>query len=426
MRRGELPRANYRPSRGEPQVKAVAPNTNQFWWERSDLNYQNGQLHLAGHDLGALAAQADAPLYAYSLARIEAKLDQLKDALSSTGCDHQIFYAMKANRFAPIIKMMAETGKCGVDICSPDELDLALECGFEEAQISFTGTGVANRDLDRLCAHPGITINCDSIGMIRRIGERAARRSIGIRVNPALGTGYGSSDLLTYAGSQTTKFGIYREQWREALETARAYDLKVETLHFHVGCGYLTRELESWEAAFRAACEFMADLPDLKVVNIGGGLGLPHREVDDALDLAQWSAILRSQFEGTGITIATEPGDFLVKDAGVLVLGVTDVELKRETLFISVDGGFNLHPEPAFYDLPCAPAACRVRSMNTAEWQRATIAGNINEALDLWGEDILFPPTEEGDFIALINAGGYGSSMSSNHCMRGHFKQIAL
>jgi diaminopimelate decarboxylase len=423
-----MPRANHWPIGDETPVTSASAEglVDQFWWERSDLCYKENRLHLAGYDLGKLAANANAPLYVYSLARIEAKLDQLSDALAATKCDHRIFYAMKANRFAPVLKMMAASGKCGVDICSPDEMDLALECGFQPHQISFTGTGVSNRDLNRICATSEMTINCDTLGMIRRIGQRQPGRSIGIRVNPGLGTGYGDSDILTYSGGRTTKFGIYREQWAEALETARSFGLKVETLHFHVGCGYLTRELESWEAAFDAACAFMSDLPDLKTVNIGGGLGLPHREEDDALDLEKWSGILRSKFQGSGIIIAVEPGDFLVKDAGVLVLSVTDAETKRDTLFISLDGGFNLHPEPAFYDLPCAPVACVLKSRVPSDWQRATIAGNINEALDLWGEDIAFPPTQEGDFVALINAGGYGSSMSSNHCMRGVFQETAI
>ena len=397
-----------------------------FWWERDDLHYLDGRLHFAGHDVGALAAEARGPLYLYSLNRVAAKLDCLLQALVETECEHRVYYAMKANRFVPLLQMMAHSGKCGVDICSPNELDLALSCGFDADQISFTGTGVANRDLDRLLQHRDLMINCDSIGMIRRIGERQPGRTIGIRVNPGLGTGYGDSALLTYAGAQTTKFGIYQEQWAEALDIARKFDLKITTLHFHVGCGYLTGQLESWEKAVAAALLCVAELPDLTTVNVGGGLGLPHRQVDRPLDLTRWSAILRSYFSKTGLSLAVEPGDFLVKDAGMLVLGVTDIERKRDKLFVCVDGGFNLHPEPAFYDMPCEPVACFIRSRDPADWQSATIAGNINEALDIWGETVAVPPLFEEDFIALLNAGGYGASMSSNHCMRGDFTEIAI
>lgn len=397
-----------------------------FWWERPDLGYEDGRLRFAGRDVAALAREADKPLYLYSAARVCTNLGRVRGALAQSGRPFRVYYAMKANRHAPLLRMLAETGLCGVDICSPGELDHAIACGFRPDQISFTGTGVARRDLDRLLAHDDLTINCDTIGMIRRIGARARGRAIGIRVNPARGVGYGDSDKLTYAGAQTSKFGIYREQWGEALAAARAYDLRVTTLHFHVGCGYLDRQLGGWEAAMEAGLSFLADLPDIVTVNIGGGLGVPHRSSDQPLDLEKWAAVLRRQFAGRPVEIAVEPGDYLVKDAGLLMLGVTDVERKQDTLFVSVDGGFNLHPEPAFYDLPCEPVACVPRNVEPADWQRCTVAGNINEALDLWARDVAMPPLEEGDYIALLNAGGYGAAMSSNHCMRADFSEILL
>jgi diaminopimelate decarboxylase len=390
------------------------------WWERPDLRHDGGRLHFAGQDVARLAEDAQAPLYLYALDRAEANLARVAVALAATGCDSRTFYAMKANRFAPLLRRLAASRACGVDICSPDELDLALACGFAPDRVSFTGVAVSLRDLDCLLAHP-IIVNCDTIGMIRRIGERAPGREIGIRVNPGRGTG--GSDLLTYAGATTTKFGIYREQWREALAMAERFGLRVTALHFHVGCGYLDGELDAWDEAITAAAEFIADLPDLALINVGGGLGLPHRPGERSLDLSRWSAILARHFAGRGLTIAAEPGDYVVKDAGMLVLPVTDVETKRDTRFVYVGGGFNLHPEPAHYRLPCEPVACVPRA-GLAE--TVTIAGNINEALDLWASDIAFPPVAEGDFIALLNAGGYGAAMSSNHCMRGGFVERAI
>ena len=161
-------------------------------------------------------------------------------------------------------------------------------------------------------------------------------------------------------------------------------------------------------------------------MNIGGGLGLPHRREDAALDLARWAAIIARRFAGRGVTVAVEPGDYIVKDAGLLVLSVTDVEVKRGVTFVSVDGGFNLAPEPAYYDLPCEPVACAPRSLDPDAWRPVTVAGNINEALDLWARDHAMPQMAEGDRIAFINAGGYGASMSSNHCMRGAFTEMLL
>jgi diaminopimelate decarboxylase len=397
-----------------------------FWWRRADLGYQSGRLFFAGHDVAALAETIEGPLFLYSAARVAANIARVKSALASTGLPHRLYYAMKANRFGPLLERLARDGQCGVDICSPGELAHALACGFTPSQISFTGTGVANRDLDRLLTQPDLTINCDSIGMIRRIGERQPGRAIGIRVNAGIGTGYADASHLTYAGDITTKFGIYRPQWADALAMARRYRMPVTSLHFHVGCGYLDGQLDRWSDAVGASLDFLKDLPDIRTVNVGGGLGLPHRAADKPLDLARWAGILARHFKGRDITIAAEPGDHLVKDAGMLVLSVVDVERKRDTVFASVDGGFNLAPEPAYYDLPCEPVACVPRSLATETWEKVTIAGNINEALDLWARDQPMPELREGDRIALINAGGYGAAMSSNHCMRGSFTEKLL
>lgn len=408
------------------QAAAYMPGAHAPWWARGDLHYRDGRLLFAGHDVAGLAAAASGPLYLYSLDRAEANLGRVLAALEETGCASRVYYAMKANRFLPLLERLAQGGRCGVDICSPNELDLALSCGFPASRISFTGTGVSSRDLYRLLAQPELTINCDTIGMIRRIGEHCPGREIGIRVNPGRGTGYGDADKLTYAGQRTTKFGIYREQWAEAQEMARNFGLTVTRLHFHVGCGYLNGQLESWDCAVGEAARFLDDVPDVRTVNVGGGLGLPHRAHDRPLDLSAWAAILRRHFTGRGIAIAVEPGDYIIKDAGMLVLSVTDVERKRDTRFAYVNGGFNLHPEPVHYDLPCEPVPCVPRSLDEACHETVTIAGNINEALDLWAADVSLPPLAEGDFIAFLNAGGYGAAMSSNHCMRGDFEERAI
>ena len=397
-----------------------------LWWARSDLEYVQGRLTFAGHDVAAMAQAAEGPLFLYSAERVRANLARVRRALAATGRPSRVYYAMKANRCAPLLTAMAEWGECGIDICSPNEMDRALACGFRAADISFTGTGVSNRDLDRLLAHPDLHINCDGVGQIRRIGERAPGRAIGLRVNPALGTSYGDNARLTYAGDTVTKFGVYREQFAEALAMARRHGLTIRTLHFHVGCGYLDAQLGAWEAALAAGLDFLDDLPEVTTVNIGGGLGLPHRAGDAPLDLARWAAILTRRLADRDVTLAVEPGDHIVKDAGLLALSVTDVEQKRGVTFVSVDGGFNLAPEPAHYDLPCEPVACVPRSFDPTGWRPVTLAGNINEALDVWAADKPMPPLAEGDVVALLNAGGYAASMSSDHCMRGAFTERLL
>ena len=394
------------------------------WWERGDLRYLGGDLKLAGESLEHLAFSAGRPVFAYSAPRIDKNRLRLMRALEDLGRPSRMLYAMKANRFSPLLEHLKTTGLEGIDVCSPGELQLARQVGFAEEAISFTGTSVSNADLDVLAAHPGVWVNCDSLSSIRRLGERSPGREIGLRINQQVGIGYQENEHLRYTGKVATKFGIYLEQMDEALAMAQRFGLEVRGLHFHAGCGYLDEQLPELRSVLEGSLPFVEKVPELRHVNLGGGLGVPVVKDDRPLDLAAWSALVREVYRDHDFGIWIEPGDYLVKDAGVLVLEVNTVEKKGGCEFVGVNGGFNLHIEPAFYDLPLEVVPCR-RGTH-AEARTVTVVGNINEALDVFARDVSLPPVEEGDFLAFLNAGGYGSSMSSNHCMRGEFSEYLI
>jgi len=395
-----------------------------YHWERENLGYQAGVLTIAGQQAEVMAHSAGAPVFLYDAQRIRQNLERLQAVLAQAGLSHSIYYAMKANRFPPLLTYLRLLGRCGVDVCSPEELLSARQVGFAETEISYTGTSVSEEDLAVLQRHPGVIIHCDSLSSIRRLGRRCPGRRIGLRINPEMGLGYRMNRLLQYAGRKATKFGIYHGQFKAALHCARESDLLVEGIHFHTGCGYLTPQLPLWSQILEAGQRFVDECPDLRYLNLGGGLGIPLAEGDEPLDLSAWSAIISRQFGNSNLRICIEPGDYLVKDAGILVLQVNTVEEKGGTLFVGVNGGFNLHIEPAFYKLPLQVLPCR--QPDSSLRRRVTIAGNINEACDLLAENILLPPVHEGDYLAFLNAGGYGSSMSSNHCLRGFFREYLL
>lgn len=203
----------------------------------------------------------------------------------------------------------------------------------------------------------------------------------------------------------------------------------VDTIHFHTGCGYLNGQLEAWNGVLKDCRWFLDQVAELRFVNIGGGLGVPHVASDEPLDLSRWGDILGSHFGdlqgecSRELTIELEPGDYIAKDAGILLLTVGSVETKRETQFVGVNGGFNIAVEPAVYGLPFQPVPATLRSGPLTQY---TIAGHINEALDIWYRDIELPPLAAEDVLVLLNAGAYSASMASNHCMRGDFKEFLL
>ncbi|MCG6937074.1 MAG: diaminopimelate decarboxylase [Gammaproteobacteria bacterium] len=395
------------------------------WWQRPDLFYQNKKLIFAGHNVNKLAYQFGTPSFVYSSARIEANLKRIRQALDDAGLAGRssIFYAMKANRFAPLLRFLKQTGGCGIDACSPNEVKHAVSCGFQPSEISFTATSLSKNDFAMLDRYHGLFMDCDTLHAIRSWGELNPGSEIGIRINPAAGIGRACNDRLQYAGCTTTKFGIYREQFEQALELAAEFDLTVSKIHFHTGCGYLTPELDQLDHVISEGMKFVADAPDVKRVNIGGGLGVPHLPEDQALDLAQWSAVLNRHFGKRDLHIEVEPGDYIVKDAGLLLLAKTYVETKRDTLFVGVDAGFNIAPEPAYYGLPFQPVTL---FLDDSPLRPTHVVGNINEALDVWYENAPLPDLDQHDYLALINAGAYSSSMASNHCMRGEFSEFLL
>jgi diaminopimelate decarboxylase len=392
------------------------------WWARDDLHYRDGQLHLAGQNLAELAHSAGTPVYAYSAGRVAANLARLVAALTRHGVRHKIFYALKANRFLPLLTYLKLTGNCGLDVCSPGELRLARQVGFREEEITYTNTSVSNDDLEVLQRHPQVWVNCDSLSTIRRLGERCPGRTIGLRINPQLGAGY--HPALRYAGEKATKFGLYQDRFEEALSLARSYDLQIKTLHFHCGSGYLTPDLDTFAEILARTNWYLDRCPTIDTLDIGGGLGLPLVESHQPLDLDHWAGIIAGHAQARNLDIQLEPGDYLVKDAGVLILEVNTVEEKGGVMFVGVNGGFNLQNLAVYYDMPFIIAPLVVDG--PAPLQQLTIAGNINEAIDLLAEDIFLPPLKEGDLLALLNAGGYGSASSSNHCMRGTFSEYLL
>jgi diaminopimelate decarboxylase len=389
------------------------PASTAEWWERTDRHYDAcGDLWLGGRRAIDLVRETGTPAYVYCAARISQNVVRLRSALAETGAPTQLLYAMKSNRHAALLAHLRGLG-VGLDVCSPGEVRHGLACGHALSQMSFTAGCLSRADYAALADWPELWVNADSLSALRRLAQVSPGRRIGLRINPARGLGY--NELVTYSGARPSKFGVYFDRFAEALDLAANLGLELTGLHCHAGCGFLTPQLPALEQVYARIGEFLDAAPRITSLNLGGGLGIPLVAADDELDLGAWAALVRSHFSRRGLQLTVEPGDYLVKDAGALLTEVTQVEAKGGRLFVGVNAGFNVHPEPAFYRLPLIAAPAK---LNPGAAQQVTIAGNINEALDLWAEDISLPPLAEGEVLCFLNAGGYGASMASQHCLR--------
>jgi len=400
----------------------------RLWWARPGLEARDGRLAIAGRDADALAREHGTPLLAYDLLRIEEQARSLQGAFSRAGLKQRVRLALKAQRDAGVLGFVRRLGapgtpgSVGIDACSPGEVLHALGHGWSPEEISYTGTNVSERDLDVLLANP-IHMNADLITQIERLGRRDPGRRIGIRVNPRAGASWGGSGESHYSGAtKVTKFGIYEEDLERALEAARRHHLTIDTVHFHVGDGFLADGLPKFEVAVERAARIARRLVDLGCpideVNTGGGLGVPQAPGDEPLDIDAFTSVLAKHLGSLGVVVAIEPGDFLVKESGVLLAEVVTVEERVGTLFVGLDAGFNVAPEHFIYGAPFEVVLCRAADAPRTEV--VTVSGNINEAPDLWAEDYPMPPVQEGDVLAIPGVGSYGEAMAMTHCLRPH------
>jgi diaminopimelate decarboxylase len=389
-------------------------NSLNKWWHREGLCYASKKLCFEGHVVQEKIQYYDRPVFLYFKKRIQNNIKRLESVLE--GLSYQIFYALKANRFLPLLTFLQENFSSGIDVCSPGEIFHALGAGFSSQDISYTSAALSPSDLNVLERFAGLRINADSLSAIKHIGERQFANHIGLRLNLSISLGY--NEKLRYSGQTASKFGIYLDDLKAAIDLCRAYKLPVHRLHVHSGCGYLDPSINTFRNIVEKLSAICHDLSELREVNFGGGLGIPFQEGDVPLNLSDWAAPLHEYFpKQRGIQVQVEPGSYLVQDAGLLALQVVEVEVKSKKCFVYLNGGFNLAPEPVFYHLPFYPLPCIQREDKKIN---QSLVGNINEAHDIWYEGDL-PILKEGDWVALINAGAYASSMSSNHCFRGEF-----
>jgi len=389
------------------------------WWIRPGLESRDGRLFVAGRDAEALAREHGTPLFVYDLVRIEEQARSLVDAFERVGAPFRLRLALKAQREPEVLAFVRSLGFVGLDVCSPREVDHALEHGWEPAEISFTGTNLSERDLNAIVP-TGVHVNLDLLSQLERFGRRAPGSNVGIRVNPRVGASSRGHTHLYTGEERPSKFGILDEQLDDALEIARTHDLSLDTVHFHVGRTFLTDALPDLEVAVERAAAVARRLMDaghpVTEVNAGGGLGVPFDAEKPALDVDAFARVLTKQLGPLGVTIGSEPGDFLVKEMGVLLAEVVSTDERDRYRFVGVDAGFNVAPERRIYEEPIPLILCR--AVDAPSERPVTVAGNINEGDDLWAEELPLPEVGEGDVIALLRVGSYNRSMHIDHCMR--------
>jgi diaminopimelate decarboxylase len=405
-------------------MNAVTANrmiTNAPWWQSASLTIEMGTVALDGTELESLARMHGTPLYVYSRPTVQRRLSLLQTTLAQATSRFQIYYAMKANRHPAVLSAVRAVEGIGIDCCSPREVATALANGFAPQEISFNAGMLSNRDLACVAA-AGVHCTLDSFSALRRYGERVRRGTrVGLRFDPGVAASYNEQPKLVYGKS---KFGFAVSECCAAVDAAQCAGLVVDSVAMHIGWGIPESSAEMVEMAFAQLATVASQCPDLESINVGGGLGGRYQIGDKPLALETWRDLIGKHLAPLGVTLLCEPGTWVVATAGLLIVEVNTVETRRGIHWVGVDAGYALNVLPAMYDIPleviplCNPSASPVMT--------AHIAGHINEGIDIWAKTRPVPELCEGDLIAFFPAGAYGSSMASDHCLRGQYTEVAV
>jgi diaminopimelate decarboxylase len=362
-----------------------------------------------------LVKKFGSPLYVYEHRKIIERSQDLQNFILYT--PRKFLYACKANDNPDLMKIIKNEG-FGIDAVSPGEVFRALDTGFEPGEILYTGNNTSNDEMTWLMDRD-IMINMDSLSQLRRYGELENKRKkdeISIRINPGIGAGHHSHCIT---GGPKSKFGTYYDKIDKIKELTEKYNLKIIGMHQHIGSGILDVDIykEAMNMIFNTAKQF----PDLEFIDFGGGIGIPYAPEEKAIDMKKFGKEISDLFKGfckdygKKLRLILEPGRYIIAEAGTLLATVNTIKETPEHKFIGVDSGFNHLIRHAFYK--AYHGIINASNVND-EKEFYAVAGNLCESGDLFSHGRDISKINEGDVIAITNAGAYGFSMSSNYNSR--------
>ena len=394
-----------------------------------DFRYVGKRLFCEGVAVQTLAEKFGTPLYVYSQRTLTRHFQKLDQALAPL--DHLVCFAMKSNSNLAVLRTMADLGG-GFDIVSGGELQRVIAAGGDPSRCVFAGVGKTVEEIEFALRRGIYSFNVESEPELHRINEVAARLKkrapVAVRVNPNV-SAKTHSKITT--GTYENKFGIAFENIEGVYARARKLkNLWLRGVQMHIG-SQIT-EARPFELAVRKVLPLVAQLKaahGLEFFSIGGGLGIVYdpalasgtpewwrsAAAKKVLTPATYAARLVPLLKPLGLKILIEPGRFISGNAGILVTRVEYVKRTGKKNFLIVDAAMNDLIRPAFYD-----AYHEIVPLTRKGGARVSsdVVGPICESGDYFCKDRPLPKLGEGDAIALLSAGAYGSVMGSNYNAR--------
>lgn len=354
--------------------------------------------------------------YAYDLATVESQARALLGMRSVA----RVLYAIKANPHPQILRAVAALG-CGFECVSRGEVERVMESvpGIARDRLLFTPNFAPQAEY-RWALEQGIRVTIDNLFVLKSWPALFGGREIFLRLDP--GQGHGHHEKVRTGGLHS-KFGVSREEFAELPQAVAAAGARVVGLHAHGGSGNF--DLEGWLGPARVLADNAIHYPEVRVLNLGGGLGVPDHARREPVDLPALDRQLlefsraHAQFE-----LWLEPGRFLVAAAGVLLARVTQTKGKGSKCYVGIATGMNSLIRPALYG--AFHEIVNLSRLDEPATQTCTIVGPICESGDELGRDRRLPPSAEGDVLLIADAGAYGHAMGSHYNLRSPAPEIVV
>ncbi|WP_027078604.1 diaminopimelate decarboxylase [Maribacter antarcticus] len=363
-------------------------------------------------DLLRIAKTYGDPVYVYDSATIISQFNRLTKAFSSVK-SLKLNYAAKALSNITVLKLMNSLGS-GLDTVSIQEVQLGLLAGFNPESIIFTPNGVSLEEIEA-AAKLGVRINIDNLSILEQFGSKHPNIPVCIRINPHVMAG-GNSNISV--GHIDSKFGISIHQIPHLLRIVELTHMNINGIHMHTGSDIL--DIDVFLYASEILFETAKNFKNLDFIDFGSGFKVPYKEGDIETNIEELGKKLSSRFNefcaayGRELTLAFEPGKFLVSEAGFFLAKVNVVKQTTSTVFASIDSGFNHLIRPMLYG-----SSHEIENISNPDGRERyySVVGYICET-DTFASNRRVNEITEGDILSFKNAGAYCFTMASNYNSR--------
>jgi len=388
-----------------------------------DFQYRNNELFCEDLSVADIAKDVKTPFYLYSHETLRRHFRAFDDSFN--GIDHLTCFSMKSNSNMAVLRLFANEGG-GVDIVSGGELYRAVKAGIDPGKIVYSGVGKTVEELEYAVSCDILMFNSESEQELIALNDAAKRLNrkarVSIRVNPDVDP---ETHPYISTGLKENKFGIdikkSLEQYRVA---AGLKNLTVTGVSCHIG-SQLTK-VSPFVDSIRKIKDLISGLKEagihIRYLDMGGGLGITYNEEKPPLP-AEYAAAIRKELGSTDLTLILEPGRVLVGNACILVAKVLYTKSTGDKNFIIVDAAMNDLMRPSLYGSFHGIQAVKAKN---GQRIRADIVGPICESGDFLAKDREVEPLERGDLLAVMSAGAYGFSMSSNYNSRPRVAEVMV